>query len=162
MCMYIQYTSDTRYKARVIARVCTRRQTHLYTEANTCLYIVTCKWVCAYTRRQMLLPYTCTLHLICTVHVYIYTYILYIIALIHTCTYVHMYARTVITCMCMNMYIKMPMEYIVYWFCKVSFHVSIILFCVNAANAALTYAILHVRTYVWYYSSSIMDYILCK
>ena len=35
-------------KARVIC-VCTRRQTlHLYTEANTCLYIV--KWV--YTRRQ--------------------------------------------------------------------------------------------------------------
>ena len=29
-------------------RVCTRRQTHLYTETNTCLYTV--KWV--YTRRQ--------------------------------------------------------------------------------------------------------------
>ena len=44
----IQYTSDTRYKACVIfTHVCTRRQTHLYTEANTCLYIV--KWV--YTRR---------------------------------------------------------------------------------------------------------------
>ena len=45
----IQYPSATRYKARVITRVCTQRQTHLYTEANTCLYIV--KWV--YTRRQM-------------------------------------------------------------------------------------------------------------
>ena len=79
MCVlvYVQYRSDTRYKARV----CRRRQTHLYTELNTCLYMA--KWVYTrrqtrlHTRRQTHLPYT--LHLICTVHTctctYVYTYV---------------------------------------------------------------------------------------
>ena len=45
----VQYTSDTRYKARVLHTFARgRRQMHLYTEAYTCLYTV--KWV--FTRRQ--------------------------------------------------------------------------------------------------------------
>ena len=53
----------------------------MYTEASTCLYMYTVKWV--YTRRQTPLPYT--LHLICTVHVCINMYMY---------TYVHNYAAT--------------------------------------------------------------------
>ena len=58
---HVQYRSDARYKARVVDTRLPLGQTHLYTEANTCLYMA--KWV--YTRRQTRLPYT--LHLICTV-----------------------------------------------------------------------------------------------
>ena len=37
--IHIQYTSDTRYKARGNCTCLPPRQVHLYTEANTCLYI---------------------------------------------------------------------------------------------------------------------------
>ena len=67
---YIQYTSDTRYKARVILQVqgdkrtCTLRQIHVYTKLNGFLQ----GDKCVYTRRPTGLPYT--LHLMCTVPVF--------------------------------------------------------------------------------------------
>ena len=47
---HTHYRSDVRYMYKARTRVCMRRQTHLYTEANTCLYMYMVKWV--YTRRQ--------------------------------------------------------------------------------------------------------------
>ena len=46
--IYIYSTDQMQGMLVYFTRICTRRQTNLYTEANTCLYIV--KWV--YTRRQ--------------------------------------------------------------------------------------------------------------
>ena len=94
VCTYM-YSTCQLQGIRLVTRFCTKRQPHLYTEANTCLYIHVVKWV--YTRRQTRLhekTNVFALYLVsdgyCT-YMYVYTYI-HVHVQVYTYAHVHVFS----------------------------------------------------------------------